>query len=113
MYKLGIKYNKSQIEKDGESMLEKYNLKALFIKPQMSEEEILRKNIKWALKELNFARQNFDMVAGAENVELAIYELNAAERRYQNLMNQAKKAGFTAQYHSEMEMDGAQDGITG
>ena len=94
-------------------MLEKYNLKALFIKPQKSEEEILRKNIKWALKELNFARQNFDMVAGAENVELAIYELNAAERRYQNLMNQAKKAGFTAQYHSEMEMDGAQDGITG
>lgn len=94
-------------------MLEKYNLKMLFTKPPMSEEEILRKNIKWALRELNCARQNFDMVAGAENVELAIYELNAAERRYQNLMNQAKKAGFTAQYHSESEMDGAQDGITG
>ena len=94
-------------------MLEKYNLKTLFVKPQLSEEEILQKNIKWALKELTCARQNFDMVAGAENVELAIYELNAAERRYQNLMNQAKKAGFAAQCHSESETDGAEDGITG
>ncbi len=65
-------------------------LKNLFVPKPLSEEAILRNNIQWALGELNAARQNFDMVAGAENVELAIFELNAAERRYQNLMNQAK-----------------------
>ncbi len=80
-----------------------YFLKELFTPKPQSEEAILRKNIQWALGELNAARQNFDMVTGAQNVELAIFELNAAERRYQNLMSQAK--GFLS--------GGTADGITG
>lgn len=58
--------------------------------PQKKEnEEVLR--IKDALFELKRARNNFDMVVGADNVELAILELNAAEKRYQNLLKEAKE----------------------
>ena len=51
-------------------------------------EEVLR--IKNALFELKRARNNFDMVVGADNVELAILELNAAEKRYRNLIKELK-----------------------
>ncbi len=46
--------------------------------------------IKKALFDLNRARRNFDMVVGEDNVELAILELNAAEKRYRNLIKEAK-----------------------
>ena len=46
--------------------------------------------IKKALYDLNSARSNFDMVVGEDNVELAILELNAAEKRYRNLLKEAK-----------------------
>ena len=46
--------------------------------------------IKRALSDLNRARRNFDMVVGEDNVELAILELNAAEKRYRNLIKEAK-----------------------
>ena len=46
--------------------------------------------IKRALYDLNRARSNFDMVVGEDNVELAILELNVAEKRYRNLIKEAK-----------------------
>ena len=52
-------------------------------------EEITR--IENALYDLKRARNNFDMVVGADNVELAILELNAAEKRYRNLIKEAKQ----------------------
>ena len=52
------------------------------------------KRINNALFELNRARANFNMVVGADNVELAILELNAAEKRYQNLIKEVKIKGI-------------------
>ncbi|MBR4892938.1 MAG: hypothetical protein IKZ35_03025 [Clostridia bacterium] len=51
-------------------------------------EELTR--IKHALYEVKRARSNFNMVVGADNVELAILELNAAEKRYRNLIKELK-----------------------
>ena len=51
-------------------------LKRLKQPAKKENEEVLR--IKNALFELKRARNNFDMVVGADNVELAILELNAA-----------------------------------
>ncbi|MBE7021562.1 MAG: DUF2508 family protein [Ruminococcaceae bacterium] len=56
-------------------------------KPYVDEEILL---IKKALYDLNNARNNFNMVVGEDNVELAILELNAAEKRYRNLIKEAK-----------------------
>lgn len=64
-------------------------LKRLKQPAKKENEEVLR--IKNALFELKRARNNFDMVVGADNVELAILELNAAEKRYQNLLKEAKE----------------------
>ena len=44
--------------------------------------------------ELNRAKNNFDMVVGADNVELAILELNTAEKRFENLIKEAKHKGL-------------------
>lgn len=64
-------------------------LKKLKQPAKKENEEVTR--IKNALFELKRARNNFDMVVGADNVELAILELNAAEKRYQNLIKEAKE----------------------
>lgn len=64
-------------------------LKRLKQPEKKENEEVIR--IKKALLELKRARSNFDMVVGADNVELAILELNAAEKRYQNLIKEAKE----------------------
>lgn len=64
-------------------------LKRLKHPEKKENEEVLR--IKNALSDLKRARTNFDMVVGADNVELAILELNAAEKRYQNLIKEAKQ----------------------
>lgn len=69
-----------------------------FPKHTPDEKELLQQHIERALKDLNCARQNFDMVAGDRNVELAIFELNAAERRYQNLINLARKQREQEEY---------------
>lgn len=68
-------------------------LKKITKKP-LSEEENIVESINNALLELNRAKNNFDMVVGADNVELAILELNTAEKRYQNLIKEAKSKGI-------------------
>ena len=73
----------------------------IFTKPQREEnEDIIR--IKKALCELKRARTNFNMVVGADNVELAILELNAAEKRYQNLLKEAKINAEKRLYEKEL-----------
>ena len=73
----------------------------IFSKPQKEEnEEVIR--IKNALCELKRARSNFNMVVGADNVELAILELNAAEKRYQNLLKEAKSNAEKRLFESQM-----------
>ncbi len=72
-----------------------------FLKNPPDEKELLKQHIDSALKDLNCARQNFDMVAGDRNVELAIFELNAAERRYQNLINRARELKKATQEDAE------------
>lgn len=64
------------------------------LKRPLSEEECIVESINNALLELNRAKNNFDMVVGADNVELAILELNTAEKRYQNLIKEAKTKGI-------------------
>ena len=64
------------------------------LKQPLSEEEMIIENIDTALMELNRAKINFDMVVGADNVELAILELNTAEKRYRNLIKEAKTKGI-------------------
>ena len=64
------------------------------LKQPLSEEELIIENINTALMELNRAKINFDMVVGADNVELAILELNTAEKRYRNLIKEAKTKGI-------------------
>ena len=54
---------------------------------------------------MKWARNNFDMVVGADNVELAILELNAAEKRYQNLLKEAKLKGVKRFCESDFNMD--------
>ncbi|MBR3996432.1 MAG: DUF2508 family protein [Clostridia bacterium] len=68
-------------------------LKKIMKKP-ISEEEIIIESINNALIELNYAKNNFDMVVGADNVELAILELNTAEKRFENLIKEAKHKGL-------------------
>ena len=68
-------------------------LKKILKKP-LSEEEFIIESINSALMELNRAKINFDMVVGADNVELAILELNTAEKRYRNLIKEAKIKGI-------------------
>ena len=72
-----------------------------FLKSKKEEnEDIIR--IKNALCELKRARTNFNMVVGADNVELAILELNAAEKRYQNLLKEAKINAEKRLYEKEL-----------
>lgn len=59
-----------------------------------TEEEKLIKNINNALCEMNYARNNFDMATGEDNIELAIYELSTAEIKYRNLLKEAKRLGI-------------------
>lgn len=78
-------------------------LKKLNKSQKKENEEVLR--IKKALFELKRARNNFDMVVGADNVELAILELNAAEKRYQNLLKEAKKHSLKDIYTEGLNYD--------
>lgn len=64
-------------------------LKKLTQQKIKEDEQLIR--IKQALYEVKRARNNFDMVVGADNVELAILELNAAEKRYRNLLKEIKE----------------------
>ncbi len=57
-------------------------------------EDMLVSNINNALNEIYCARTNFDMATGADNIELAIYELSTAEIKYQNLIKEAKRLGI-------------------
>ena len=78
-------------------------LKNLKLNRSKENEEIVR--IKNALYELKRARRNFDMVVGADNVELAILELNAAEKRYQNLLKEAKTKGIKRFSENDFNME--------
>ena len=78
-------------------------LKKFKIVKAKENEEIVR--IKNALYELKRARRNFDMVVGEDNVELAILELNAAEKRYQNLLKEAKTKGIKRFCDSEFSIE--------
>ncbi len=71
----------------------KYAIKRMLKKP-LTEEESIISNINRALYEVHIAKNNFDMVVGADNVELAILELNTAEKRYRNLLMEAKDKGL-------------------
>mgnify|MGYP003295614214 CR=1 FL=1 len=80
---INIKEAKARINQYYEALDSRKNIE------KKENEEVIR--IKNALSELKRARSNFDMVVGADNVELAILELNAAEKRYQNLIKEAKQ----------------------
>lgn len=56
--------------------------------------EWLIQNINNALEEIIYARNAFDMAVTPDNIELAIYELTAAEVKYRNLLKEAKKVGL-------------------
>lgn len=70
-----------------QKFFERFNAKETY-------EDILVSNINNALNEIYLARTNFDMATGADNIELAIYELNTAEIKYQNLIKEAKRLGI-------------------
>lgn len=78
-------------------------LKKLKLTKVRENEDVIR--IKNALYELKRARSNFDMVVGADNVELAILELNAAEKRYQNLLKEAKTKGIKRFCNEDFNME--------
>ena len=65
------------------------------MKKKLTQEEQMLQNIHVALGALYEARSNFDMVVGADNIDLAILELSTAEKRYQNLIKEAKRLGIT------------------
>ena len=65
--------------------------------------EWLLKNINNALEEMYCARSRFDMAVGDESVELAVYELAAAEIKYRNLIKEAKRAGLVSPFFSKGE----------
>lgn len=72
--------------------MKKYiNLIKRYIKTQFIKESGFIIEINNALNEINRARINFNMAVGQDNVELAILELNSAEKRYQNLIKEAKE----------------------
>lgn len=61
-------------------------------KEETASDKLIR-SINTALGEIYKARTNFDMATGYDNIELAIFELNTAEIRYQNLIKEAKRLG--------------------
>lgn len=62
--------------------------------------EKLIRNINVALDDIYHARVNFDMATGADNIELAIYELSTAEIKYRNLIKEARRLGIVKQVAS-------------
>lgn len=67
------------------------NFMKKYIKVNFIKESQFITDVNNALNEINRARINFDMAVGQDNVELAILELNSAEKRYQNLIKEAKE----------------------
>lgn len=65
--------------------------------------EWLLKSINNALEEMYCARSRFDMAVGDESIELAVYELAAAEIKYRNLIKEAKRAGLVSPVFSKGE----------
>ncbi|MFD2673406.1 YaaL family protein [Marinicrinis sediminis] len=57
----------------------------------MSEETCLIDEIERARKEWSVAYKRLDTAVGAEQVDYAIYTLEAAEKRYEMLLKQAKE----------------------
>lgn len=63
------------------------------------EPEQLLKDIDRARKEWHIARQKFDAVSDPDQVDYAIYAMEAAEKRYVMLIRQAKKHELSVDFH--------------
>ncbi|CAM3408962.1 YaaL family protein [Marinicrinis lubricantis] len=59
------------------------------------EEELLLEEIQKAKLEWDVAYHRLDVVVGMEQVDYAIYALEAAEKRYEMLIRQAKQKQLT------------------
>ncbi|MDS1030493.1 DUF2508 family protein [Bacillota bacterium LX-D] len=62
----------------------------------------LLKALEKAQKECAMARNFFDQVLDQDLVDFAIYEMEAAERRYMHLLKLAKKEGLL---HTEIKLN--------
>lgn len=63
---------------------------------QLSEEELLLKNIEIAKRALDTAYSNFDLVTEPELIDSCIYEVKAMQLKYEYLVNQAKQMNIIA-----------------
>ncbi len=62
--------------------------------PEVKEEEMLKKAINKAGKELLVTRSFFDNVTDPDMVDHAIYAMQAAERKYAYLLKFAREKGY-------------------
>lgn len=63
---------------------------------EMKDKMELLQEIKRAHREWVVARKHFDFVVDKEQIDYAIFALEAAEKRYEMLIRQAKRLKFTA-----------------
>ena len=66
------------------------------IHKELSEEEIILKNINHAKKALDIAYNNFDTVTDPDLIDSCIYELKSLQLKYQYLITQAKQMNIIA-----------------
>lgn len=63
---------------------------------QLSEEEVILKNIAIAKKALDNAYNNFDIVTNPDLIDSCIYEVKAMQLKYQYLISEAKRMNIIA-----------------
>ena len=64
--------------------------------PEANEKDSMLETIEQARIEMNQAKSFFDLVLEPEQVDQAIYALNAAEKKYMFFLKRARKAGYKA-----------------
>ncbi len=62
--------------------------------PEANEKDSMLETIEQARIEMNQAKSFFDLVLEPEQVDQAIYALNAAEKKYMFFLKRAKNAGY-------------------
>jgi hypothetical protein len=68
-------------------------LNPLFI-PKLNAGSMLLKELQDARKEWGYAKQYFNMVTEPDLVDLAIYSMSAAEKKYLYLLKKARETGL-------------------
>ncbi|UNC90658.1 DUF2508 family protein [Candidatus Contubernalis alkaliaceticus] len=62
--------------------------------PEQNEKDTMLETIEQARIEMNQAKSFFDFVSEPEQVDQAIYALNAAEKKYMFFLKRARNAGY-------------------